>query len=80
MDEIALVNETTQYIKIRMEDETYGIDIKYIENIVRMQRITRVPKTPAYIKGVINLRGVVVPVISLRLKMGLEEVEEMKQQ
>lgn len=78
MDEIALVNETTQYIKIRMEDETYGIDIKYIENIVRMQRITRVPKTPAYIKGVINLRGVVVPVISLRLKMGLEEVEETK--
>ena len=78
MDEIALVNETTQYIKIRMEDETYGIDIKYIENIVRMQRITRVPKTPSYIKGVINLRGVVVPVISLRLKMGLEEVEETK--
>lgn len=78
MDEIALVKETTQYIKIKMGEEMYGIDIKYIDNIVRMQHITRVPKVPAYIKGVINLRGEVVPVFSLRLKMGMEEVEETK--
>ena len=79
MDEIALVKETTQYIKIKMGDEMYGIDIKYIDNIVRMQHITRVPKVPTYIKGVINLRGEVIPVFSLRLKMGMEEVEETKQ-
>jgi len=78
MDEIALVNETTQYIKIKMGEEMFGIDIKYIDNIVRMQRITRVPKVPAYIKGVINLRGEVVPVYNLRLKMGMQEVEETK--
>lgn len=78
MDEIALVNETTQYIKIKMGEEIFGIDIKYIDNIVRMQRITRVPKVPAYIKGVINLRGEVVPVYNLRLKMGMQEVEETK--
>ncbi len=78
MDEIALVKETTQYIKIKMGEEMYGIDIKYIDNIVRMQHITRVPKVPAYIKGVINLRGEVIPVFSLRLKMGMEEVEETK--
>ncbi len=63
----------TQYIVINMGEEQFGIDIKYIDNIVRMQRVTRVPKVPAYLKGVINLRGEVVPVMSLRLKMGLEE-------
>lgn len=78
MDEIALVKDTTQYIKIKMGDEMFGIDIKYIDNIVRMQSITRVPKVPAYIKGVINLRGEVVPVYNLRLKMGMPEVEETK--
>ncbi|MBQ7833549.1 MAG: purine-binding chemotaxis protein CheW [Lachnospiraceae bacterium] len=78
MDEIALVKETTQYIKVKMGDEMFGVDIKYIDNIVRMQSITRVPKVPAYIKGVINLRGEVIPVFNLRLKMGMEEVEETK--
>lgn len=78
MDEIALVKETTQYIKIKMGDEMFGIDIKFIDNIVRMQHITRVPKVPAYIKGVINLRGEVIPVYNLRLKMGMQEVEETK--
>lgn len=78
MDEIALVKDTTQYIKIKMGEEMYGIDIKHIDNIVRMQHITRVPKVPAYIKGVINLRGEVIPVFSLRLKMNMPEVEETK--
>lgn len=78
MDEIALVKDKTQYIKIKMGDEMYGIDIKFIDNIVRMQSITRVPKVPAYIKGVINLRGEVIPVYNLRLKMGMQEVEETK--
>ena len=78
MDEIAVVKDRTQYIKIKMGDEMFGIDIKYIDNIVRMQSITRVPKVPAYIKGVINLRGEVIPVYNLRLKMGMQEVEETK--
>ena len=67
-----------QYIVVKFGDEQFGIDIKYIDNIVRMQRITRVPNVPAYIKGVINLRGEVLPVVSLRLKMGLEEDEITK--
>ena len=67
-----------QYIVVKFGDEQFGIDIKYIDNIVRMQRITRVPNVPAYIKGVINLRGEVVPVVSLRLKMGLAEDEITK--
>lgn len=67
--------ETIQYIVIRLGDEQYGIDIRYIDNIVRMQRMTRIPKVPSYLKGVINLRGEVLPVMSIRLKMGLEEDE-----
>ena len=67
--------ETFQYIVIRVGEEQYGIDIRYIDNIVRMQHITRVPKAPAYLKGVINLRGEVLPVMSLRLKMGLADDE-----
>ena len=65
--------DTAQYIVISMGDEQFGIDIKYIDNIVKMQHITRVPNVASYIKGVINLRGEVLPVMSLRLKMGLEE-------
>ncbi len=63
---------TMQYIVIKIGDEQYGIDIKYVETIVRMQKITRVPKVQSYFKGVINLRGEVVPVMSLRLKMNLD--------
>ena len=70
--------DTIQYIVVKFGDEQYGINIKYIDNIVRMQRITRVPNVPAYIKGVINLRGEVVPVVSLRIKMGLCEDEITK--
>ena len=67
------VKEIIQYIVIKIGDEQYGIDIKYIDNIVRMQNITRVPKVPSYLKGVINLRGEVIPVMSLRLKMEMDE-------
>lgn len=70
--------ETIQYIVIKLGDEQYGIDIKYIDNIVRMQHITRVPKVAEYLKGVINLRGEVIPVMSLRLKMDLPEDEITK--
>ncbi len=72
------LSEITQFIVINIGEEQYGIDIKYIDNIVRMQSITRVPKVPAYLKGVINLRGEVIPVMSLRLKMDLEEDEITK--
>jgi purine-binding chemotaxis protein CheW len=69
---------TTQFIVTQLGGEQYGIDIKYISNIIRMSKITRVPKVANYIKGVINVRGVVIPTISLRLKMGLEDDEITK--
>ena len=66
---------TIQYIVVKIGSEQYGIDIKYVDNIVRMQKITRVPKIQSYFKGVINLRGEIVPVMSLRLKMSQPETE-----
>jgi len=73
MEEIKGDFETTQFIVIKIGHEQYGIDIKHIDNIVRMQSITRVPKVAPYLKGVINLRGEIIPVMSIRIKMGLEE-------
>ena len=65
--------ETKQYIVVQIGNEKYGIDIGYVDNIVRMQRITRVPKAQMYFKGIINLRGEIVPVMSIRKKMGLAD-------
>lgn len=83
MDELRITEagtdfEAIQYIVIKLGNEQYGIDIKYIDNIVRMQHITRVPRVAEYLKGVINLRGEVIPVMSLRLKMDLPEDEITK--
>ncbi len=80
MDELRTQEDitATQYIVIKIGEEQYGINISYVDNIVRMQHITRVPKVPAHLRGVINLRGIVVPVMSLRLKMGLPDDELTK--
>lgn len=84
MEELAvqkkqITDTTKQYIVIKLDNELFGIDIMYIDNIVRMQRITRVPKCQDFYKGVINLRGEIVPVMSLRSRFGLEEDKETSQ-
>ena len=69
------VINSRQYIVVKIGNEQFGIDIQYVENIVRMQRITRVPKAQNYFKGIINIRGEIIPVMSLRLKFGLRADE-----
>lgn len=64
--------ESKQYIVVTIGVEQYGIDISYVDNIVRMQKITRVPKSLPYFNGVINLRGEIIPIMSLRKRFGLE--------
>lgn len=75
MDENAVANGLKQYIVVKLDNEQYGIDISFVDNIVRMQQITRVPKAQSYFAGVINLRGEIIPVMNLRLKFGLEQRE-----
>ncbi len=70
-----VVVESKQYIIVTLGIEQYGIDIGYIDNIVKMQKITRVPKAQDYFLGVINLRGEIIPVMSLRKKFNYEPDE-----
>ncbi len=67
--------DTKQYVVFKIGNEEYGVDIKMITTIERIMGIARVPKTPPYIKGVINLRGEIIPVICMRCKFNLP-VEE----
>ncbi|MBO5237435.1 MAG: purine-binding chemotaxis protein CheW [Lachnospiraceae bacterium] len=75
MAELTHSDEIKQYIVTKLGNEQYGIDISYVDNIVRMQKITRVPKTQPYFMGVINLRGEIIPVMSMRSKLEMEEGE-----
>ncbi len=73
-DQIAKKNANLmegKYLSFSMAREEYGIGILTIKEIIGMMRITPVPQTPDYVKGVINLRGKVIPVIDLRLRFGM---------
>lgn len=77
MDELEkyVEDKATQYIVVNLGIEHYGIDINYIDNIVRVPAIRRVPNVQSYFKGVINLRGEVIPVMSLRVKFDMPEID-----
>ena len=55
--------------------EEYGVDVRLVQEIIRVSEITQVPRAPEFIKGVINLRGRIIPVVDLKRKLGLGEVE-----
>jgi len=67
-----------QMVLFELGTETYGLDIAAVDGIIRMQPITKVPKAPFYVEGVINLRGRVIPVIDIGKKFGFEKTEETK--
>jgi purine-binding chemotaxis protein CheW len=71
--------ELLQLVSFRVEDEEFGLEILRVQEIIRIQQLTRVPASPAFIEGVINLRGRVIPVISLRSRFGLPQVPADKQ-
>ncbi len=68
-------NRTGKYLTFSLSNESYGVDVLKVREIIRFLKITPVPQMPAYVKGVINLRGKVLPVIDLRLKFGLDAAE-----
>jgi len=65
-----------KYLTFKLGDEEYGVEIRKVREIIPMQRITRIPRAPAYVRGVINLRGRVIPVIDLRTAFGMEQHED----
>jgi len=73
--DITAVNSSEQYVTFLINNEIYGIEVLKVKEIVGMTNITSVPNAANYMKGVINLRGIVVPVIDLRLKFNMVERE-----
>jgi purine-binding chemotaxis protein CheW len=71
----AMVNREGKYLTFTLAEEEYGIGILKVKEIIGIMSITTVPQTPEYMKGVINLRGKVIPVVDLRLKFGMEAME-----
>ncbi len=70
------ISQTSQYLSFILDQETYAMDITQVREVLDFTRITRVPRMPDFIKGVINLRGGVVPVVDLRLKFGMPPAEK----
>jgi purine-binding chemotaxis protein CheW len=67
-----------QLVIFELADEQYGLDIAGVESIIKLQNITSVPQAPKFVEGVTNLRGVVLPVIDLRKRFGLENTDKTK--
>jgi len=65
-----------KYLTFKLAEEEYGLEILKVQEIIRMQTVTRVPRTPEYVRGVINLRGKVIPVIDLRCKFGMSTQDD----
>jgi purine-binding chemotaxis protein CheW len=73
---VATITETTQYLTFKLEDELFALDIGKVREVLDFTTITKVPQTPDFMRGVINLRGSVVPVVDLRLKFGMVMAEK----
>jgi purine-binding chemotaxis protein CheW len=67
--------ELNQLISFEVGDEEYGLEILRVKEVIRIREITRLPKAPRFVKGIINLRGDVIPIIDLRDRFGLEQAE-----
>ena len=71
-----LVELAGKYLTFALGGEVYGLEILKVQEIIGIMDVTRVPKTPEYVRGVINLRGQVIPVVDLRLKFGIEGIDD----
>jgi purine-binding chemotaxis protein CheW len=73
--QIGMGTDESQYLTFTLGEEHYGVDILRVQEIKGYTAVTRIPNTPEYIRGVLNLRGTIVPIIDLRTKFGMEKVE-----
>jgi purine-binding chemotaxis protein CheW len=70
------ITEATQYLSFNLDEEIFALDISKVREVLDYTTVTKVPQTPEFMRGIINLRGSVVPVIDLRLKFGMSETEK----
>jgi purine-binding chemotaxis protein CheW len=73
--QLGLTSDGSQYLTFILGEEHYGVDILRVQEIKGYAAVTRIPNTPPHIKGVLNLRGAIVPIVDLRAKFGMEAVE-----
>jgi purine-binding chemotaxis protein CheW len=71
-----IVTETKQYLTFKLNDEVFGVDVAQVREILDYVKITKVPQTPDFMRGVINLRGSVVPVVDMNMKFGMPQNEK----
>ena len=72
---VAAITETRTYLTFTLDEEDFAVDVSNVREVLDFTNVTKVPRTPDFMKGVINLRGSVVPVVDMRLKFGLEEAD-----
>ena len=70
------INQTTQYLSFKLDEEEFALDISKVREVLDFTKITKVPQTPDFMRGVINLRGSVVPVVDLNMKFGMDETKK----
>jgi purine-binding chemotaxis protein CheW len=73
---VPTMTETTQYLTFKLGDEIYALDIEKVREVLDFATITKVPRMPDFMSGVINLRGSVVPVVDLRRRFGMSRTEK----
>jgi len=73
---VETINETRQYLSFKLDEEEFALDISKVREVLDFTKITKVPQTPDFMKGVINLRGSVVPVVDLNRKFGIKDTEK----
>jgi purine-binding chemotaxis protein CheW len=69
------ITETSQYLTFRLGDELFALDVRQVREVLDLITITKVPRAPDFMRGVINVRGSVVPVVDMRLKFGMSQIE-----
>lgn len=67
---------TTQFITFKLGDELFAIDVAHVREVLEVTQITKVPTAPAYLRGVVNVRGKAIPVVDLRIKFGLPPADD----
>lgn len=79
LDDVSKSNELIQLVSFMLADEEYGVEVLKVREIIRMPGITKMPNVPHHVEGIINLRGKVIPIISMRRRFGLMECENNSQ-
>lgn len=76
MDATGTISQARQYLTFRLAEEVFALDISKVREVLDYRKVTKVPRTPEFMRGVINLRGNVVPVVDMRLKNGMSRTTE----